>query len=240
MALGTTRQKLVEMVRNEIRSSSNTSRSLDSLPYIQQMIKRYNETITDEFAWPYMNIAKEDAMVTTSVSQRYYDFPVKLSIEHIVKVWFKQSTGAGWSPLEQGITPRDYNEQDSDEDMKSDPVCKWDFVTDTNGNLQFETWPMPASDGGLIWFEGRKKFSPMESDADRADHDDHLISLRCAGEALKAKSKADSDMKIALAGDRFQRLTSRLSNPRMAQLGGSYPVNRRRQKILVARSEMGS
>lgn len=240
MALGTTRQRLVEMIRNEIRSSSNTSRSLDNLPYLHEMISRYNETITDEFGWPYMNLAKDQAMKTLAAGQRYYDFPVKLSIEHIKKVWYKQSAGSGWIPLEQGIGPKEYNGMDSDENLRSEPVVKWEFVTDDNDNLQFEVWPMPVSSGALIWFEGRKKPNAMSNDTDRADHDDRLISLRAAGEALKAKSKADSDMKIALAGDRFTRLTARLSNPRMVSLNGPAPVNRNRKRILVARSEMGA
>lgn len=240
MALGTTRGAIIEMLRAEIRSSSNTSRSVDNLPYLQQIVKRYNDTISDEYAWPYMDLAKTQAQKTLSAGQRYYDFPTKLSIEHIKKVWYKQSNDTQWMPLEQGIGPEQYSAIDSDEDDRADPVIKWDFVTDENDNLQFEVWPLPASSDGIIWFEGRKKSSPMTDDADKADHDDYLIVLRAAGEALKAKSKADSDIKIALAGDRFQRLTARLSNPRVVSLGSATPVNRRRPKILVARSEMGS
>lgn len=235
MALGTTRQEIVEMLRDEIRSSSNTSRSVDNLPYLVRLIRRYNETITDEFAWPYMDLAKTQAQKTMAAGQRYYDFPVKLSIEHIQKVWFKQATGNIWVPLDQGIRPDNYNEVDSDNDDRSDPVVCWDFVTDANDNLQFEVWPLPASDGGIVWFEGRKKHNSMNDDADKADHDDQLIVLRAAAEALKAKSKGDSEMKLALAGDRFDRLKARLSNPRMATMAkpAYYPVNRRKQRFIA-------
>ncbi len=237
MALGTTRQDIIEMIRNECRTSSNTSRSVDNLPYYIQLVKRINSSLTDEAAWPYMDLAKTQAQKTMAAGQRYYDFPIKLSIEHIEKVWYKQAEGSQWIPLAQGITPENYNEIDSDLDTRSDPVVAWDFVTDENDNLQFEVWPMPASDGGIVWFEGKKKSSAMDQNDSRADHDDILITLRAAGEVLKAKSKGDSDMKISLAGDRFHRLTSRLSNPTPTPLGKYAPMNRRRQRVIAVRTE---
>lgn len=237
MALGTTRQDLIEMIRNECRTSSNTSRSVDNLPYYVQLVQRINASLTDEAAWPYMELAKTLAQKTMAAGQRYYDFPTKLSIEHITKVWYKQAEGSQWIPLEQGINPENYNEVDSDLDSRSDPVVCWDFISDVNDNLQFEVWPMPASDGGIVWFEGKRKNSPMTADGDRADHDDILITLRAAGEILKAKSKADSDMKISLAGDRFHRLTSRLSNPTPTPLGNYRPINRRQKRVIAVRTE---
>lgn len=241
MARNTTLQELVEMLRDEIRSSSNTSRSLDNLPYLKRIIRRYNETISDEFEWPYMNLAKADGRITLAAGQRYYDFPTLLSIEHIEKVWYKQATGSGWTPVDQGIGGQEYAEFDSDEDQRDDSISKWDFVTDADGDLQCEIWPMPASDDGLIWFEGKRKPNLLTTDAARADHDNQLIVLRCAAEALKAKNKNDSEAKAAAAGDRFWRLTSRLSSRKTATVGGKQysPVRGSRIKVLVARSEMG-
>lgn len=237
MTIGTTRQDIIEMIRSECRVSSNTSRSVDNLPYYIQLVKRINASLTDEFAWPYMELAKTQAQKTMAAGQRYYDFPTKLSIEHITKVWYKQAAGNIWVPLVQGINPENYNEVDSDLDIRSDPVVAWDFITDENDNLQFEVWPMPASDGGIVWFEGKKKNSPMAEDNDKADHDDILITLRAAGEVLKAKSKGDSEQKIGLAADRFHRLTSRLSNATPVSLGKYKAVNHRRQRIIAVRTE---
>lgn len=233
-----TRGALIEELRNEIRSSTNTSRGLDNLPYLQQLISRYNETITDEWDWPYMNLAKSEAKVTLAAGQRYYDFPAKLSPEHIGKVWYKQTTDSQWVELCFGIGPEQYSENDSDADDRSDVVSRWDFVTDTDDDFQFEVWPMPASNTGSIWFEGRKKPNALTQDSDKADHDNHLIVLRAASEALRAKNKKDSDTKAALAGDRFDRLKSRLSSRRKVTVGGSYFEPRRRTRVLVARSEM--
>ncbi len=242
MARNTTMQELVEMLRDEIRSSSNTSRSLDNLPYLKRILNRYNATISDEYEWPYMNLDKANARVTLAAGQRYYDFPEDLSIEHIEKVWYKQATGSGWTPVYQGIGGQEYAEFDSDEDQRDDSIGKWDFVTDEDGELQFEIWPMPASDGGLVWFEGKRKpTNLMTSMQARANHDDHLIVLRAATEALRAKNKGDSDIKASAAGDRFSRLTSRLSSRKTATVGGKKysPVRGSRIKVLVARSEMG-
>ena len=238
MARNTTRSRLIEMLRAEIRSSSNTSRGLDNLPCLQQLLSRYNETITDEFDWPYMNIAKSEARVTLAAGQRYYDFPVKLSDENIEKVWYKETNDTQWVELCFGIGPAEYSEHDSDEDDRSDVVTKWDFITDTNGNFQFEIWPIPASNNGTVWFEGRKKPNDLTQDTDRADHDDHLIVLRAASEVLRAKNKKDSDSKAALAGDRFDRLKSSLSSKRMVSVGGSGYYKPTKRRVLVARSEM--
>lgn len=239
MARKTTRGTIVEMLRNEIRSSSNSSRGLDNLPYLQQIISRYNETITDEWDWPYMNLAKSEARVTLSAGQRYYDFPAKLSPEHIERVWYQETADTQWRELDFGIGPREYSEHDSDDDDRSDVISKWDFVTDSDDDFQFEIWPIPASNNGKIWFEGRKKPNALNEDSDRADHDDHLIVLRCAAEVLMAKNKKDADVKAALAGDRFDRLKSRLSSRRKISVGGSrYFQPGRRTRVLVARSEM--
>ena len=239
MARRTTRGKLVEMLRDEIRSSSNTSRSLDNLPYLQRIIARQNETLTDEFDWPYMNLAKSQARKSLAAGQRYYDFPTKLSEEHIERVWYRESSGGQWVLLVYGIGPQDYSEHDSDANDRSDVVTKWDFVTDTNDDLQFEVWPMPSSNTGEVWFEGRKKFNPLTQDAHKADHDDQLIVLRCASEALSAKNKKDAEHKAALAGNRFDRLKARLGSKKRVSLGG-YQKPRGRTRVLVARSEMGA
>ena len=240
MARRTTRGTLVEMLRGEIRSSSNTSRSLDNLPYLQRMIARHNETLTDEFDWPYMNLAKSEAKKSLAAGQRYYDFPTKLSHEHIERVWYRDTTGGQWVPIAFGIGPEQYNQTDSDADDRSDSIARWDFTTDTNDDFQFEIWPIPSSSTGEVWFEGRKKFNPLTQDAHKADHDDQLIVLRCASEALAAKSKKDADHKAALAGNRFNTLKARLRSKRQVSVGGNYAVPTRRMRVLVARSEAGA
>ncbi|MES3016208.1 MAG: hypothetical protein V4721_00455 [Bacteroidota bacterium] len=238
MARNTTRSRIIEMLRAEIRSSSNTSRGLDNLPYLEQLVSRHNETITDEYDWPYMTLAKADARKTLAAGQRYYDFPVKLNTESITKVWYQQTNDSQWIELTFGIGPEQYSEQDSDNDDRSDVIARWDFITDEDGEFQFEVWPMPESNGGLIWFEGGKKFSPMTDNQHRADHDDQLIVLRAAAEALTAKSKKDADIKAAAAGNRISVLKSRLSSKRKISVGGGAIYKPRgKTRVLVARSE---
>lgn len=235
-----TRGELVEMLRDEIRSSSNTSRSTDHLRYLQRLIQRHNKTLTDDYDWPYMDLAKTDARKTLAAGQRYYDFPTKLNTERIDSVWYQETNDTQWRELVYGIGPEQYSEHDSDDDDRSDVITHWDFVNDANDNLQFEVWPIPASDNGTIWFVGQRKPNALTDDAHKADHDDELIVLRAAAEALLSKNKKDADIKSTLAGDRLTVLKSRLGSKKKASVGGGgYIKPTQKRRVLVARSESG-
>lgn len=203
MARGTTFSELRLKVRAEARLSTNTSRGLDSNDYIDQIINRVYETLWDDHDWSFLRILKSDAGKALASGQRYYDYPVKMSVETIERVWAK--FGNVWHELEYGIPPDIYNDLDSDDDERSDPPLRW-MIRDED---QFEIWPLPASNDGELRFEGRRAFTELVDDTDRAEIDDILITLIAAGEILASQNQKDAQVKFDQASRRLGTLAGR-------------------------------
>jgi hypothetical protein len=194
MALRTTLEELVEMVRDEARLSSNNSRGVDHRPHIIRLIKRHYQTLLEEHEWEHLQIKREDAGKTMQAGQRYYDFPVNLDTGRISKVWYKW--GNDWRELIYGISPHDYNDQDSDDGERRDPAEKWDFYS----AQQFEVWPTPISNSNEVRFEGVRKGEQLLMENSRADLDDNMIALFVAGEVLAENGQKDAaQLKIEAA-----------------------------------------
>lgn len=227
MSRNVTLNELTEQVRAECRLSTNTSRGLDDLSNIQQMIRRVQETLYDDFDWPFMRIAKTEATKTLAAGQRYYDFPTNMNMERAFSLWSNSSSV--WGKLEQGISLADYSAQDSDEDDRSDPALKWDIISET----QFEIWPMPASNGGLVRFDGLKKLTPLIDVNARADLDDRLIVLFVAAEILAANKQPDAQVKMENAQKRLNTLRGRLSSQKRLFMGGAGEDSRTGLRIRV-------
>ncbi len=224
-----TLNELTEQVRAEARLSTNTSRGLDDLSNIQQKIRRVQEELYDDFDWPFMRISKQDATKTLAAGQRYYDFPTMLNMERAFNLY--TNTQSVWTPLDQGISMATYSEQDSDENERSDPALKWDIYNET----QFEIWPLPASDGGLVRFDGLKKLTPMVDSNDRADLDDKMIVLFVAAEILAANKQADAQLILEKAQKRQLKLQGRLASKKRLFMGGAQEEPRTGLRIRVPR-----
>jgi hypothetical protein len=87
-----------------------------------------------------------------------------------------------------------------------------------DGN-QFEVWPLPASNGALVRFSGRRKITPLVGDDDRCDLDDQLVVLYAAAEVEAKKSQKDADLKLAAAKARLLTLRARTSDRRRVRMG---------------------
>jgi hypothetical protein len=224
-----TLNELTEQVRAEARLSTNTSRGLDDLSNIQQKIRRVQEELYDEFDWPFMRIDKTEATKTLAAGQRYYDFPTNMNIERAFELW--TNTTSVWGKMDQGISLADYSAQDSDEDERSDPALKWDIISET----QFEVWPIPASNGGLVRFDGIKKLTPMVDTNDRADLDDRMIVLFVAAEILAANKQPDAQLILEKAQKRQLKMQGRLASKKRLFMGGAQEEPRTGLRIRVPR-----
>lgn len=218
MSRNVTLNELTRQVRAEARLSTSTSRGLDDIENIQQMIRRVQETLYDDYDWPFMRVDKEDATKVLQAGQRYYDFPTTMNMERAFSLW-TNSTSV-WTKLPQGISLQDYSEQNSDENNRSDPALKWDIINET----QYEIWPLPASNGGLVRFDGVKKLTPMVTTEDRADLDDRMIVLFVAAEILTANKQPDAQLKLQLAQARRAKMQGRLISQKRLVMGGEPQV----------------
>jgi hypothetical protein len=202
---GNTLEDIRNQVANECGSSTAFSRSTDVRGYYDQIIKRVYETLYDDYEWPFQRVKKEDAGVVLQLGERYYDFPLQLKIERISEVWRKY--GNVWGKLTQGILPEDYTAMDSDANYRADPALKWDVYSPT----QFEVWPIPASTGDEIRFDGYKTFTPLNTEGALCDLDDRLVVLHAAAEILAEKDSKRAMAKAAAAQRRLISLRGQLA-----------------------------
>jgi len=219
MALRSTLDEIVEMARDEARISTNSTRSVDHLAHVRQLVRRHYNSLLDDFSWKHLVLKREDAMKPMSAGQRYYDFPADLNIMKFEAVWFLW--GNQWCRLTEGIGLDQYNIKDSESDERSDPAERWAWY----GHNQFEIWPIPASGAGKVSFEGQKKGEKLVDGTNRADLDDIMVSLYVAGELLNENKQKDAAAaKISLANNRRGRMLASASiSSSGATLGGTDP-----------------
>lgn len=187
--LRTTFEEIIEMTRSEARLSTNSSRGIDHLDYVRQVIRRNYALLAEQFDWEHLRLKRGDAYKALSAGQRYYNFPTNLNPQKIECAWVKWS--GLWDPVGYQITNDNYNDLDSDQDQRSDPVERWDYYANADLN-QFEVWPIPASNDVTIYFEGQKIITALTENASRADLDDHLLALASAAEMLRDQSKDEA------------------------------------------------
>lgn len=216
---GKTLDQLIEAVRAESRLSTANSRGLENRENVAQVIRRNYELLYGDYDWPHLAIHREDCFVTIQAGQRYYDYPSDIDIETITGVF--TNYGDAWVPLAYGVTLATYNVIDSEADQRCDPAQRWQIRDDR----QFEVWPIPATNGSLIGFEGRLKFAPLNRGSDRCLIDSSLIELFCAAELLEAVGAKDAQTKRSLASARLLKLRARTSGNGRCIVGGTDPLN---------------
>jgi hypothetical protein len=182
MATGVTLPEMVMMLRAELLQSPNTAHGVNAAPAHRQILARVQRTLWLDHAWTHLRVDRD---VSLAANQRYYDLPNDMPLERLEDVRVKWS--GKWHPLLRGITPDHYNAFDSDEDVRSDPVTRWDQY----GIEQFEVWPKPTTDGlQVVRFRGIRTLRELVDDDHTCDLDADLIVLTAAAElAADAKSR---------------------------------------------------
>lgn len=198
MARGTTLGELRSMLRAEARMHASPAATQSVHAAMNQTLQRVQRRLYADYDWPFL---RKDFDKTLSAGQRYYDFPDGLNVERIERVavlW-----GSTWHVVERGIDPvQHYNQLNSDDDQRSDPVMRWEPRVDN----QFEVWPLPASEQTLR-FTGIRALGALIADDDVADLDDDLIVLYAAAEWAPDGLK---EQKLAEAVAHYRRLKARL------------------------------
>lgn len=235
MALRTTLGQAVEMLRDECGISSASSRGNDNLAYLQRLIKRYYETLVDDFDWAFLRVGDEEATKILEAGERYYDFPVEMDIEKTINAYIFY--GNVWVPMIYGIEPTDYNSMNPELNQRADPAIKWRIRNES----QFEVWPLPASTGAyvadgpaqtisgpLVRFTGRRRAERLTGNDSRMDMDDQVVVLYCAAEVLAKQGQKDAEAKLAAANKRLATLRAGYSDRRKVRIGmGENPADQR-------------
>jgi hypothetical protein len=218
--------EVVEMTRLEAKLSTNTSRGIDFLDHIKQLIRRNTTTLAEEFDWQHLELKKESS-VSRKILQagsRTYNFPTAVNPLRITRAWVKW--GSTWLELNFGIKHQHFSAYDPDADQRADPITNWGFYSDT----EFEVWPLPASNGvadgnNEVAFEGQRKIDALTDDNSRVDMDDILVSLMTATEILAGN---DQEKAAAIKGDAAMARLAHLRSTRSLGSKARYAMGRGR------------
>jgi len=211
MARGITLEKLIYNLRSEVGQSTNPAVSRSTRARFVAILNRVQRRLYADFEWPFLNISRDIQMQAGS---RYYDFPDDIDMDRVVRI--ENKWGGTWQRVGNGITNKNLNEYDSDADVRSDPVWRWQYyLEDGQDEPQFEVWPVPASNGvlstleGYVRVHGTQKLSDMVADADTCLLDGDLLVMYAASEILARLKSADAPAKLEGANSLYIKLKGR-------------------------------
>lgn len=223
MALGTQLQVIVEMVRDEARLSSATSRGIDHLAHIKRLVRRTHTMLCDSYEWEHLRLKREDAPVPLAANQQFYSWPATLNTDRAFVAYLRHS--GLFTRLEPGITPEHYNIINSYNGGRGLPL-RWDWY----GATGFEVWPVPSDNTGVIFFEGTKRADPLVDDTSLADIDDVLLSLQVAAEILSGnKQEGAAKIKMAAANTRLSQMLASKASTHRTVIGASDTTSTQRR-----------
>jgi len=222
MARNTTLQVLLDDLRAEAGHSvqANLGRATETM--MLTLLNRVQRRLWEDFSWPFLHTKKNIVM---QAGDRYYNVPSGMTLERIESAEFKWSNR--WGKVKYGIEPGHYNQWDSDRDVRSWPILRYEAYGDVAGQL--EVWPVPSENGdattgeGNLRLEGVKNLSPLNAKTDTADLDDQLIVLFAAAELLARQKSADGQIKMGQAQSHYVRVKGRLSKGESIVFGNEDP-----------------
>jgi hypothetical protein len=219
MARGTTLGDLVNQLRIAAKLDPNPALSINLVPSMKRELAYTQERLYDEFDWPHLKITRDKEL---QAGERHYDVPDDMNLERIIAVDVRW--GGRWLPVERGIGLDQYNQHDSDADIRVDPVLRWD-VKDTGTGAQIEIWPVPLTDydaeskDGALRFTGIRQLNQLVANSDRADLDDQMVVKYVAASMLASRKDADAQVKLAEARSRKKTLQGRITKTRRNSFG---------------------
>ena len=212
MARGTTLQNLIQQFADEAGLNNSPALSDSAVSMVTRLLRRTQERLYQTYEWPFLHGFSDKV---TAAGEYLYDFPTDMDIERIQQVWIQD--GGVWYKIQQGISMDEYSVYNTENDVRLDPIQRW-AIRDAD---QFEVWPVPATNGKVVRFEGVKKLSnSLENLTDRADLDDTLIVLFSVAEYLRRDSakREAADAKLAEANNQLLRTRGQLSSSTVTPL----------------------
>lgn len=207
---------LLNMLRDELRRSTDPAVSSSDADGLKRVINRNYEFLYTDYDWPILR--KVCPSMAMNSGQFLYDLPAELDAERIEKVavWYSGEA----CPLTRGIGFEQYSIYDTEDDQRSSPVSHWDLRSaELHDHVQYEVWPVPDTSAQWVQFIGYKKFVRLVNDIDLCFLDDNLVIAFSAAEMLTAQGSPDAENKLRAA----QALYSR-HRARMKSAGKSYAL----------------
>jgi hypothetical protein len=198
---------LINMLRDELRRSTDPAVSSSDVDSLKRVINRNYEFLYSDYDWPILRRVYPSALI--NAGQQLYDLPEDLDPERIesVAIWY----GAIARSAIRGIGFEQYNIFDPEDDIRSSPVTHWDLRSSAlHNHVQFELWPLPDTTLQYVQFIGFKSFERLVNDIDQCLLDDNLVVAFSASEMLTAQGSADAEAKFRAAQAMYSRMRGRL------------------------------
>lgn len=182
MATGKTLLRVLQDTLAEIGMSQQSAMVQDARESLKRMIVNEQEQLIDDYDWlPFKDMEPGRFFdITLAAGQRYYDWPDDFDYKTLGGVWTLQ--GNVWQGVDYGITPAEYSAFNSDDDVRTDPVMRWDFYSEE----QIELWPLPASVGS-VRLKGRSLADEAVSESAVMVIDHIALSKFAAASYLRSK-----------------------------------------------------
>lgn len=231
MARNVTLGELIDDLRAEAGHSLQANLGTAMREVLVKVLQRQQRRLWDDYDWAFLRVQRD---VLTQNGQRYYDLPADMKLEGVERVEFKY--GDQWHLLEYGIDGKHYSEFDSDKNVRSMPVYRYQ----PSQNNQIEVWPVPSQNAnattkaGAMRFTGKRNLRPLILQSDPADLDDTLLVLFSAAEILSREKADDAKLKLSMAERHYARLKGRSSNSDTFTLSGDDPTRRVRGLKIIA------
>ncbi|MBD9674951.1 hypothetical protein IB275_30520 [Pseudomonas sp. PDM21] len=223
MAVGTTLGQLVQLFRDEAGMASTAAMSQNTLEAIKTTLRRTQDVLYTDWDWPHLRIERDEAL---QEKERYYSFPPDLDHMRIEACYCREDAESDWQAVNYGISFGMRNDSDAEQGDTRDPVEAWQYYEDG----QYEVWPMPDTNNGVLRFVGIRKCPPLVADADRAVLDDRLIVLYAAGQWLQRQKDPSAQIVLNLAEAHFRRIKG---NSQRAKVWPSASIPQRWVPITV-------
>lgn len=198
---GETLSTLVRKLRVEVGHSTTAAHGLNTEDHLKERLRMGQEWLWENYDWEHLDVSRD---IQLQAGQRIYDGPADMIADRIHSVSFKYSNE--WLPLTYGINPEDFGVYDSDQDVRSWPIYKWNFAEgspDPTGPARIEVWPIPAITGdvatkvGYIRVQGIRNLNPFTDNAHKCDLDGNLIVLHTAAKIVARQSQRDAERLVA-------------------------------------------
>lgn len=214
MPYNVTLSQLVDQLRAEIGASTNSGQGINALPMMQQILRRTQERLYIEFAWPHLCSTRDEDLLQ---GERYYTFNSDVNFDRIEKAEILYANQ--WLPTRYGINALEYNTMQSDNDVRSAPVTNWQHYE----RNQYEVWPIPSASTQTIRFYCGLTLRPLIANDDPCDLDSTLLVLFAAAEILTKLKSAEAQTKQTLATAHYKNLRGNQIKEKVFIMGGIDP-----------------
>jgi len=177
--------------------STNVAHGQATEESLKERLRLSQEWLWEQYDWEHLDVSRDIQLLA---GQRFYDVPSDLIAERIHSFSFKYSNE--WIPVEYGINPEDFTVYDSDADVRSWPIYKWNFSEDTEASDPYgkiEVWPIPSQSGdpssklGYIRLQGIRSLGQLIGDSDKCTLDANLIVYQAAIPMVARQNQKDAE-----------------------------------------------